>query len=102
MYHNLMTYNDLLQSSRTVSYSSQHYDRAHSLVSFRFSPRPQSPPAIFFSRFASPVAADLAAHYPGSASGLAFHVVHDFATGVQYTVEQRWVWALQGHEFMLL
>ena len=82
-----------------MSYSSQHYDRAHSLVSFRFSPRPHSPPAIFFSRFANPLAAEVA-HFgmmPGLGGGVAgggggqvFDVVHDFASGLQYTIEQRY------------
>ncbi len=89
------------QSSRSVSYSSQHFDRAHSLVSFHFAPRPHSPPAIFFSRFASPVAAEMAARVGmvggvaggggggGAVAAGAFDVVHDFGTGLQYTVEKR-------------
>lgn len=91
----------VFQNDRGVSYSSQHYDRAHSLVSFRFSPRPHSPPAIFFSRFANPLAAEVA-HFgmmPGLGGGVAgggggggqvFDVVHDFASGLQYTIEQRY------------
>ena len=85
----------LFQNDRGVSYSSQHYDRAHSLVSFRFSPRPHSPPAIFFSRFANPLAAEVA-HFGmmpglgGGGGGQVFDVVHDFASWLQYTIEQRY------------
>ena len=72
-----------------VTYSQQHYDLRHKLVSFRFSPRGggglnsrgQSAPAIFFARFILS-----AGGYPRRE---AFRIVQDFGTQLQYTVSER-------------
>ncbi len=59
-----------------VTYAEEHYDMDQKLVSFQFAPRSHAPPAIFFSRFV------MATGFPTEV----FHVVHDFVSSVQYTI----------------
>ena len=70
---------NLLQTQNTVTYTEQHYDVKHNLVSFRFSPRTHSPSAIFFARFI------MSTTFPNEA----FNIVHDFETQLQYTINER-------------
>ena len=75
-------YNELLflfQTHNTVSYTEQHYDAKHNLVSFRFAPRTHSPSAIFFARFI------MSTTFPNEA----FNIIHDFDTQLQYTINER-------------
>lgn len=77
-----MVQNELLflfQTHNTVSYTEQHYDAKHNLVSFRFAPRTHSPSAIFFARFI------MSTTFPNEA----FNIIHDFDTQLQYTINER-------------
>lgn len=67
------------ETQNTVTYTEQHYDVKHNLVSFRFSPRTHSPSAIFFARFI------MSTTFPNEA----FNIVHDFETQLQYTINER-------------
>ena len=69
----------LFQTHNTVSYTEQHYDAKHNLVSFRFAPRTHSPSAIFFARFI------MSTTFPNEA----FNIIHDFDTQLQYTINER-------------
>ena len=44
-------FHNFFQSLSSVTYSEQHYDVSHKLVSFKFAPRSHAPPAVFFARF---------------------------------------------------
>lgn len=67
------------EAQMAVTYSEQHFDLGHKLVSFRFAPRSHSPPAVFFARFI------LATSFPNEV----FNIVHDFHTQLQYTINDR-------------
>ncbi|TRY73257.1 hypothetical protein TCAL_07893 [Tigriopus californicus] len=66
-----------------ISYSEQSYDFENKIVSMQFSPRPhkvQQP--IFFTRLSS-------AYDDFGINTRAFTVIHDFNTGIQYTLNKR-------------
>ncbi|CAB4064887.1 unnamed protein product [Lepeophtheirus salmonis] len=64
----------------SVSYTEQNFDLRHNLVSFKFAPKSHSIfPSIFFSQFA------ISSKLPEDS----FNIVHDFESGLQYTINQR-------------
>jgi hypothetical protein len=68
------------QTQKSVTYAEENYDFNEKLVSFQFAPRSHTPPAIFFSRFL------MATGFPNEV----FHIVHDFQSSLQYTINDRY------------
>ena len=72
------------ETQKAVTFSEEHYDFGQKLVSFEFAPRSHQPPAIFFARFVI---------NPGYPNDL-YRVVYDFASDIQYNLNERLVYNL--------
>jgi len=69
----------IIKGNNHVTYSHHNYDLQHKLVSVKLTPRVHTPPSVFLTTLA------LAPHLLPQT----LNIIHDFNTGLQYTVSER-------------